>query len=116
MKDIVSKRKQKDPDLNEKKNIALHQKLTLALKTLTTLLAHKNNLRSLTHDPDRKTSLSVIVKRSVAAVRSKRRNLLKPWVTLIYLCFALLLSQSSHWWCDLVCLRVKGQSVIASTH
>ena len=46
MKDIVSRRKQKDPSLL-KEYTALHQKPVLELKTLTTVLAHKHNLRSL---------------------------------------------------------------------
>ena len=46
VKDIVSKRKQKDPSLL-KEYRALHQRPALELKTLTIGLAHKNNLRSL---------------------------------------------------------------------
>ena len=46
LKDIVSKRKQKDPSLL-KEYRALHQKPALELKPLTIVLAHKNNLRSL---------------------------------------------------------------------
>ena len=46
VKDIVSKRKQKDPSLL-KEYRALDQKPALELKTLTIVLAHKNNLRSL---------------------------------------------------------------------
>ena len=45
VKDIVSKRKQKDPSLL-KEYRALHQRPALELKTLTIVLAH-NNLRSL---------------------------------------------------------------------
>ena len=47
VKDIVSKRKQKGPSFF-KEYIALHQRPALELKTLTIVLAHKNNLRSLT--------------------------------------------------------------------
>ena len=43
VKDIVSKRKQKDPSLL-KEYRALHQRPELELKTLTIVLAHKNNL------------------------------------------------------------------------
>ena len=46
VKDIVSKRKQKDPRLL-KEYRALHKRPALELKTLTIVLAHKNNLRSL---------------------------------------------------------------------
>ena len=46
VKDIVSKRKQKDPS-SLKEYRALHQRPALELKTLTIVLAHKNNLRSL---------------------------------------------------------------------
>ena len=46
VKDIVSRRKQKDPSLL-KEYRALHQRPALELKTLTIVLAHKNNLRSL---------------------------------------------------------------------
>ena len=46
VKDIVSKRTQKDPSLL-KEYRALHQKPALELKTLTIVLAHKYNLRSL---------------------------------------------------------------------
>ena len=46
VKDIVSKRKQKDPSLL-KEYRALDQKPALELKTLTIVLAHKNNHRSL---------------------------------------------------------------------
>ena len=46
VKDIVSKRKQKDLSLL-KEYRALHQRPALELKTLTIVLAHKNNLRSL---------------------------------------------------------------------
>ena len=46
MKDIVSERKQKDPSLL-KEYKTLHQRPALELKTLTIVLAHKNNLRSL---------------------------------------------------------------------
>ena len=46
VKDIVSKRKQKDPSLL-KEYRALHQRPALELKKLTIVLAHKNNLRSL---------------------------------------------------------------------
>ena len=46
VKDIVSRRKQKDPS-SLKEYRALHQKPGLELKTLTIELAHKNNLRSL---------------------------------------------------------------------
>ena len=46
VKDFVSKRKQKDPSLL-KEHRALHQRPALELKTLTKVLAHKNNLRSL---------------------------------------------------------------------
>ena len=45
-KDIASRRKQKDPTLLLEYR-ALHQKPGLELKTLTIVLAHKNNLRSL---------------------------------------------------------------------
>ena len=46
VKDILSRRKQKDPSLL-KENRTLHQKPALELKTLTIVLAHKNNLRSM---------------------------------------------------------------------
>ena len=46
VKDIVSKRKQKDLSLL-KEYRALHQRPALELKTLTIVLARKNNLRSL---------------------------------------------------------------------
>ena len=46
VKDIVSRRKQKDLSLL-KECRALHQKPTLESKTLTIVLAHKNNLRYL---------------------------------------------------------------------
>ena len=46
VKDIVSRRKQKDPSLL-KEYRALHQRPALELKTLTIVLAHTNNLRSL---------------------------------------------------------------------
>ena len=46
VKDIVSRRKQKDLSLL-KEYRALHQRLALELKTLTIVLTHKNNLRSL---------------------------------------------------------------------
>ena len=46
VKDIVSRRKPKDPSL-PKEYRALHQRPALELKTLTIVLAHKNNLRSL---------------------------------------------------------------------
>ena len=46
VKDIVSKRKQKDPSLL-KEYRALHQKPALELKTLLIVLAQKNNLRCL---------------------------------------------------------------------
>ena len=46
VKDIVSKRKQKDPSLL-KEYRALHQRLALEPRTLTIVLTHKNNLRSL---------------------------------------------------------------------
>ena len=46
VKNIVSKRKQKDPSLL-KEYRALHQRPALELKTLTIVLTHKNNLRSL---------------------------------------------------------------------
>ena len=46
VKDIVSKRKQKYRSLL-KEYRALHQKPALYLKTLTIVLAHKNNLQSL---------------------------------------------------------------------
>ena len=46
VKDIVSRRKQKDPSLL-KEYRALHQRPALQLKTLNIMLAHKNNLRSL---------------------------------------------------------------------
>ena len=46
VKDIVSKRKQRDPSLL-KLYRALNQRPALELKTLTIVLAHKNNLRSL---------------------------------------------------------------------
>ena len=46
VKDVVSKRKQKDPSLL-KEYRALHQKPALELETLTIVLAHKNNFRSL---------------------------------------------------------------------
>ena len=46
VKDILSKRKQKDPGL-PKEYRALHQMPALELETLTIVLAHKNNLRSL---------------------------------------------------------------------
>ena len=46
MKDIESKRKQKDHNLL-KECIALYQRPALERKTLTIVLAHKNNLRSL---------------------------------------------------------------------
>ena len=46
VKDIVYRRKQKDPSLL-KEYRAVHQKLALELKTLTIMLAHRNNLRSL---------------------------------------------------------------------
>ena len=45
VKDVVSRRKQKDPSLL-KEYRALHQRPALELKTLTIVLAHKNNLRS----------------------------------------------------------------------
>ena len=46
VKDIVSRRKKKDPSLL-KEYRAFYQKLALELKTLTIVLEHKNNLRSL---------------------------------------------------------------------
>ena len=46
MKDIASRRKEKKPSLLEEYKL-LHQKPVLELKTLTIVLAHKNNLRSL---------------------------------------------------------------------
>ena len=46
VKDIVSRSKQKDPSLL-KEYRALHQKPALELKTLTVVLAHKSNLRSM---------------------------------------------------------------------
>ena len=46
VKDIVSRRKQRDLSLF-KEYRALHQRPSLELKTLTIVLAHKNNLRSL---------------------------------------------------------------------
>ena len=46
VKDIVSRRKQKDPSLL-KEYRALHQRPALELKTLTIALAYKNKLRSL---------------------------------------------------------------------
>ena len=46
VKDIVSRRKQKDPSL-PKEYRALHQRPALELKTLTIVLAHKKNLRSM---------------------------------------------------------------------
>ena len=46
VKYIVSKRKEKDPSL-VKELRALHQRPALELKTLTIVLAHRNNLRSL---------------------------------------------------------------------
>ena len=46
VKDIVSKRKQKDPSLL-KEYRASHQRPLLELKTLIIVLAHMNNLRSL---------------------------------------------------------------------
>ena len=46
VKDIVSRRKQKDPSLL-KEYRALHQRPVLELKTLTLVLAQQNNLRSL---------------------------------------------------------------------
>ena len=46
VKDIVSKRKRKDPSLLEEYR-ELHQRPALELKTLTIVLAHKNNNRSL---------------------------------------------------------------------
>ena len=46
VKDIVSRRKQKDLSLL-KEYRALHQRPALELKTLTIVLTHKNNLRSL---------------------------------------------------------------------
>ena len=77
VKDIVSRRKQKDPSLL-KEYRALHQKPALELKTLTIVLAHKNNLRSLiTNAPDRKNFLSAVVKRFEPVMRSRRWNSLK---------------------------------------
>ena len=46
VKDLVSRRKQKDPSLL-KEYRALHQRPALELKTLTIVLAYKNKLRSL---------------------------------------------------------------------
>ena len=46
VKDILSKRKQKNTSIL-KEYRALHQRPALELKTLTIVLAHKNNLRSL---------------------------------------------------------------------
>ena len=46
VKDIVSKRKEKDPSLLKELR-ALHQRPALELKTLTIVLANRNNLRSL---------------------------------------------------------------------
>ena len=46
MKDIVSGREQKDPSVL-KEYRALNQRPALGLKTLTIVLAHKNNLWSL---------------------------------------------------------------------
>ena len=46
VKDIVSKRKEEEPSLL-KEYRALHQRPALELKTLTIVLAHKNNLRSM---------------------------------------------------------------------
>ena len=56
VKGIVSKRKQKDPSLL-KEYRALHRRPALELKTLTIVLAHKNNLRSLI-TPSRPKKLS----------------------------------------------------------
>ena len=56
VKEIVSRRKQKDPSFL-KEYTALHQKTALELKTLTTVLAHNYNLRSLiTRFPTKKLS------------------------------------------------------------
>ena len=46
VKDVVSKRKEKDPSLL-KEYRALHQRPALELKKLTIVLTHKNNLRTL---------------------------------------------------------------------
>ena len=56
VKDVVSRRKQKDPSLL-KEYRALHQRPALELKTLTIVLAHKNNLQSsITRSPPKKLS------------------------------------------------------------
>ena len=77
VKDIVSRRKQKDTSLL-KEYRALHQKPVLELKTLTIVLAHKNKLRSLiTLSRPKKNFLSAVVKRFAPAMRLRRRNSLK---------------------------------------
>ena len=74
VKDIVSKRKQKDPSLI-KECRELHQMPALELKTLTLVLAHKSNLMSLiTRSRPKKNFPSAVVKR----LAPDRRNSLKP--------------------------------------
>ena len=81
VKEIESKRKQKNPSLLEE-YIASHQRPALELKTLTIVLAHKNNLRSLiTRSRPKKNFLSAVVKRFEPVMRSRRRNSLKPLKT-----------------------------------
>ena len=80
VKDIVSRRKQKDLSLL-KEYRALHQKPALELKTLTIVLAQKNNLRSLITRYRPKKLSKHRRKRSAPVMRSRRWNLLKPLVT-----------------------------------
>ena len=80
VKDIVSRRKQQDPSLL-KEYKALHQKPALQLKTLTLVLAHKNNLRSLITLSRPKNFLSAVVKRFEPVMRLRRRNSLKHLIT-----------------------------------
>ena len=81
VKDIASRRKQKDRSLF-KEYRALHQRPALELKTLTILLVHKNNLRSLiTRSRPKKNFQSAVVKRFVPVTRTRRRNLLKSFIT-----------------------------------
>ena len=72
-KDIVSRRKQKDPSLLKEYRF-LHQKPAYELKTLTIVLAHYNNLRSL-------ITRSRPKKRSAPVMRSRRRNSPKTLIT-----------------------------------
>ena len=84
VKDIVSKRKQKEPGLL-KENRALHQRPALELKPLTIVLAHKNNIRSL-------------LTRSRPKKFSKRRR------KTLFCCWG----PAADWQCDFVYSRVTA--------